>query len=84
MDTFISNSQPPVVGSEKPQTSQLTHQNMIPDEKSSTHPLEPQTPRPSMPLFHNTYPDVTAGPVFTLGHDDASHIVDDAYTKEKL
>ncbi len=87
--TSFDNSQPPNVGSEKP-SSPVLKEDLNPEKKTSpntqpsTHPLEMQTPQSSMSPFHNTYPDVTAGPVFSLGHDDAWFILDNACTKEKV
>ncbi len=53
------------------------------DTQTSPHDSPPpkvglDASQPSSAFPEDKYPDVTAGPVFSLGHDDASYILDNA------
>ncbi len=58
-------------------------QNLSSEKNQSQAP--DQTFQPSLDFYDNKkYPDVTAGPVFSLGHDDASYILDNVCSREMI
>ena len=57
-----------------------SQQNQSSDKNTSKDVDFPSQPS-SAAFPDDKYPDVTAGPVFSLGHDDASYILDNACTR---
>ena len=67
-----------------PHESPSPIQQNLSSEKNKSQAPE-QTFQTSSDFYDNKeYPDVTAGPVFNLGHDDASYILDNTCTREMI
>ena len=80
LDDHVNEGLPqtPPHGSQPP-----SQQNQSSDKNTSKDVDFPSQPS-SAAFPDDKYPDVTAGPVFSLGHDDASYILDNACTREMI
>ena len=82
MDEHVNRILPPTLDNK--QTPPYDFQPPIQQNQSSekiTSKGPELTSQPSSAFPDDKYPDVTAGPVFSLGHDDASYILDNACTR---